>query len=268
MPNVNNSTHLTLLVSDELSPELTWQHFACIESTNSYLLSAEQPPNQLVSADQQTAGRGRRQQQWVDEGNSALFSLSTQFTLLNISAWPVQVALTLATTLNQLCREHLHSKAPVVHIKWPNDLYIYQQNQWAKCGGILVESTVSGQTGKVVTGAGINLAPIHATLSEDYAVGFLPLPMDKKTLIPILGKALFSEWARFAQAPELSTQVYRQLDLLHGKAVIASDLNNKTTHQGIASGINAQGHLLIKQGDEVHALTSQQRIRFVSEQGN
>ncbi len=262
---MKNSTHLTPLFSEELSPELMWQHFTCLESTNSYLLNTEQPFNQLISADQQTAGRGRRQQQWVDEGNSALFSLSTQFTLLNISAWPVQVALTLATTLNQLCREYLHSQAPVVHIKWPNDLYICQQKQWEKCGGILVESTISGQHGKVVSGAGINLAPIHATLSEDYAVGFIPLPMDKKELIPILGKALFAAWTRFVQTPELSTQAYRQLDLLDGKAVIASDLNNEITHQGVASGINAQGHLLIKQGDEVHALTSQQRIRFASD---
>lgn len=257
---------MTLLdgFSTALTPELTWQHFDVIDSTNAYLLTGDEPTEQLISAERQTAGRGRRQQQWVDEGDSALFSLSTGFEKgTDISAWPIQVAVSLAQGLNALYA-HFYptsSAAPVVKIKWPNDLYIKNQGSWGKFGGILTESKIGKQC-KVVAGIGLNLAPIHSASNKDYAIAFIDLPLAKKDLIAVLTNRLFADWQQFLQQPRLSVSDYCQLDYLRDQSLIATDLHSGEQQQGIGAGINAHGHLLLKQGEKTLALTAQQRIRF------
>lgn len=257
-------------LSTQLPPELKWTHVACVDSTNTYLLDASQSVNQLFSADRQNQGRGRRQQQWIDEGESALFSLSTAFTVGNdISAWPVQVAITLADSLNALFVHYANSPIiPTVKVKWPNDLYIqyYGQyhEQWGKAGGILVESSL-GHYGKVVTGVGLNLMPLRATVAADYKVAFIDLPLAKKTLIAILGHQLFTTWQAFVQNPCVNIDRYRQHDCLFGKDLVATNMHNGEQHRGIGAGINSQGHLLLQQGAQIHQLTAQQQIRFADE---
>ncbi|PID64041.1 MAG: biotin--[acetyl-CoA-carboxylase] ligase [Gammaproteobacteria bacterium] len=246
--------------SAKLSSDLVWQHLARLDSTNTYLLAADQPAGQLVSADVQTHGRGRRQQQWVDEGESALFSLAFAFPQgTDIGAWPVQVALTLAHSLNALMVHF--GRDSRVKIKWPNDLYLERQGQWGKCAGILVETHV-GREGKVVSGIGLNLAPIHKAVSEDYAPAFIDLPLAKKDLIAVLANQLWTAWQGFVNWPVVSPADYRQVDYLADADLIATDLHSGEQQRGTGIGINDRGQLLLAQSTGVQVLTSQQRIRF------
>lgn len=262
--------------SAELPPQLTWQHKDCVASTNTYLLDAKQPPNQLISAERQAQGRGRRGQTWVDSGDSALFSLSTAFPVgTDISAWPIQVAITLADSLNRLlahANKTTFSNPPhAIQIKWPNDLYTLHHGQWGKCGGILVESTLSQsqQQGKIVTGVGLNLAPLHGiTLHSDYPIAHLPtvittMTTDKKQLIALLGNQLWQAWQAFSQQPSVDPMHYQTLDYLYGKSFTATDTHDNMA-SGRGAGINSQGHLLVQQPSGQIALSAQQRIRLHS----
>lgn len=245
--------------NSEIHPQLTWTHFESLNSTNTYLLDSKQPCNQLVSADHQTQGRGRRQQVWVDEGNSLLMSLSTEFPVKsNLSAWAIQVAVCLAQTLGSLTEQ-------TIKIKWPNDLYtLTNQYQWGKFAGILIESTL-GKTGKMVTGVGINLATFsqQTQLQTDYPVAALTSQYDKRVLIPYLGNALFSTWQTFIAHPEVDPMAYRNYDLLADRLITTTSVNNQQTETGLGAGINRQGQLLLSQPDKTLVITSQQRIRIL-----
>ncbi len=263
-----------------LNPALRWQHFSEIDSTNAYLL-AQASTQQLVSADVQTQGRGRHQQRWVDEGSSALFSLSCQRPAgVDISAWPVQVALTLSESFNTLLAHFssrdataTHFPKPSVNIKWPNDLYIQQQGQWGKFAGILIESTVmpsqalpkSSPRGKVVTGVGVNLAPLQQTISKDYPATFIDLPLDKMTLIPLLVNRLWLAWQQFIMHPYIDVVAYQRVDYLFEREIVATNMHSGSELRGIGGGINACGHLRLYQDGVEQLLTSQQRIRFADE---
>lgn len=241
----------------EIHSDLTWIHFDSIDSTNAYLLDNDHVGNQLVSADHQTAGRGRRQQAWVDERDSLLMSLATTFTPhVDVSAWAIQVAITLAQTLEPLTKKPLK-------IKWPNDLYTLTSDyQWGKCAGILIESRL-GASGKMVTGIGINLSEIPSDINADYPIGYLPTTLAKSQLIPHLGKALLASWQSFIDTPQVSPTTYQTYDLLFGKNLQATDFNQANTQTGVGAGINEQGHLLLRLPNKTIALSNQHRIRIV-----
>lgn len=240
-----------------LHPAITHCHFSEIDSTNSHLMRSSSPCPQLISADTQTAGRGRRQQQWVDEGRSLLFSLATAFdTCTDVSAWSIQVAITLAAELQAFTKQRLL-------IKWPNDLYTtVAKGGYGKLAGILVESSI-GKSGKMVTGVGINLSPLHSQITCDYPLAYLHTNADNSTLLNSLANALYRQWQEFLTTPTVDEQDFARYDMLFGKSLLATDSNTGKETVGQGHGINAKGQLLIQQHGDLQALTSLQRIRLI-----
>ncbi|PID66377.1 MAG: biotin--[acetyl-CoA-carboxylase] ligase [Gammaproteobacteria bacterium] len=240
-----------------LHPAITHRHFAVIDSTNAYLMKNELPCPYLVSADTQTAGHGRRQQAWIDEGKSLLFSLATAFDAhINVGAWSVQVALTLAKILENVTEQALL-------IKWPNDLYVKNDSgEYGKCAGILTESSI-GKQGKMVTGAGINLAPIKGVIDSDYAIASVDICVDDSVLLIQIANELYWQWQDFIQSPAVSPEHYARYDMLSGEMLLATNLHNHRESVGQACGINAQGQLLLQQHGGLLALTTQHHIRLL-----
>lgn len=240
-----------------LHPALTYQHVALIDSTNAYLLDTKQPCNQLISADRQSAGRGRRQQKWVDEGTSLLFSLSTEFSpAIDVSPWAIQVAITTAQALQNHTKQRLK-------IKWPNDLYTQNSTgEYGKFAGILVESTL-GKSGKMVTGLGINLAPLATDIHSDYPVAHLQTQTDRQTLLFDLANELYWAWQAFLEQPNIDPVQFAQYDYLAGNMLLATNTNNDEQTIGQGAGINPQGQLLLQQHGRLSTLMSQQRIRLI-----
>lgn len=123
--------------------------FAEIDSTQTYVKTLGDGVHVCI-ADQQTAGRGRRQRDWVSQaGRDVLMSLSWQF-----PSWPKDIAalgLALAARtahwLNQDCQLS-------VQVKWPNDLLLHG----AKLAGMLVDVSGEPQSQcRVVVGMGLNV---------------------------------------------------------------------------------------------------------------
>jgi BirA family biotin operon repressor/biotin-[acetyl-CoA-carboxylase] ligase len=139
-------------------------HFASIDSTNSYLLQlagARRCHGQVVVADQQTAGRGQRGRRWVAEpGDAVLCSIGWQF--------PRDQRLDgLSLAVGVMIAEALEVMAPGrLRLKWPNDLLIDETH---KLGGILIETVPGpGYTRTAVIGLGLNLrAPPHPLVEPD-----------------------------------------------------------------------------------------------------
>ncbi len=186
-----------------------------------------------------------------------LFSLVTEFSVKqDVSAWPVQVAITLAQTLSDTTSQTLR-------IKWPNDLYTTGVDQsMGKCAGILVESSI-GQSGRMITGVGINLSPIRCQVTTEYPIAYIDTPLDKKTLLLRLANALYLSWQTFFNHPGVNPDNFRPFDLLFNRSLIAFDSNTNKETVGTGQGINSAGQLLLLQQGNLTALTSQQRIRII-----
>ena len=131
-------------------PPFIIHHFATLGSTNDFLkaLTAE-PEFTCVVADEQTAGRGRRDRQWHSSPGDGLYlsilllpQSSTRISLLSLMS-SVAVAETL-----------LEHGVTGVDIKWPNDVLVNGR----KLCGILVESIGSGTNApRIIVGIGVNL---------------------------------------------------------------------------------------------------------------
>lgn len=142
-------------------------HFAVTDSTNSQARSlAAQHPGEciLVTADEQTAGRGRQGRRWHSPRGGAWMSL----------AWPMRHApaaygtasLVAAVAVLRGVSDAAPECAARLQIKWPNDLLISGR----KVAGILCEQTLAagaGRAGTLLIGVGVNVDFDGALLASD-----------------------------------------------------------------------------------------------------
>lgn len=129
-------------------------YFKEITSTNSYLkkiLNDDVPEGTLVTAEMQTAGRGRFNRRWVAPARSSLLT-SLLFRPTFLSAQKAQY-LTMLCALAMV--DAIAEKTDIqVGIKWPNDL----MGGGKKLAGMLTEISIIGeQLEWVIVGFGLNV---------------------------------------------------------------------------------------------------------------
>ena len=136
-----------------------------IDSTNTEAMRravSGEPGPLWITARQQTHGRGRSGRVWSSaaEGLAAtlLFTPACDPSVL------AQIALVAGVAAHQAVAEALPAASrDAVRLKWPNDVLIDR----AKICGILVESTLLGQTAVVAVGTGINIRLPPALAGRD-----------------------------------------------------------------------------------------------------
>ena len=127
-------------------------HLDTIDSTNTYAKREchRFAPDQItcITAEMQTAGRGRFQRKWLSPKGVNLYT-TFYFRLppqtLHLTSLAQVMAFTLASLLIE---EKLHPK-----IKWPNDLMLNGK----KIGGILCETTFHPDFIDIFLGVGLNV---------------------------------------------------------------------------------------------------------------
>ena len=129
-------------------------HLGQIDSTNAYLqrkLSEADIRNWVVSADEQTAGKGMGGNGWESEaGQNLTFSVA-----LDVGFLPAEKQFLLSEAVPLGILEVFDTLLPDerLFIKWPNDLY-YDNH---KIGGILINSTIkANQMDVSIIGIGLN----------------------------------------------------------------------------------------------------------------
>ncbi|GAB3561160.1 biotin--[acetyl-CoA-carboxylase] ligase [Spirosoma luteolum] len=108
----------------------------------------------VIITDQQTAGRGQRGNVWeAQPAQNLTCSLVLRPSFLRASE---QFWLNMAVSLgiHDTLRPLLGDVAPLLRVKWPNDVYVDTQ----KMGGILIENTLQGQQiAWSIVGMGLNI---------------------------------------------------------------------------------------------------------------
>jgi BirA family transcriptional regulator, biotin operon repressor / biotin---[acetyl-CoA-carboxylase] ligase len=208
-------------------------------------------------AEQQTAGRGRRGHSWVSPaGEGLLFSV-----LVRLACAPAKIP-PIALVAGLAVRDAVATAAPaaVGAVKWPNDVLVDDR----KLAGVLVEAvTVGARVEALVIGVGIN---VHTrAFPEDLA--------DRATSVALVASTPPDRAEILANAlgsldRDLHVVVGRGLGLLRGRLERADALRGRRVRsdagdEGIASGMDDDGRLLVRRGDGVLAHWSAGEVHLV-----
>jgi BirA family transcriptional regulator, biotin operon repressor / biotin---[acetyl-CoA-carboxylase] ligase len=220
-----------------------------VGSTNTVLMERPYPPlglGEVLLAEYQTAGRGRRGRTWVaPPGGSICLSLSWVFGEVprDLSALGLVIGV---CTLEALQRLGVAGAG----LKWPNDLLIDDR----KLGGILIELRAeSAGPACVVIGIGLNVALGTQLLEQIGAVGLAPIDLASAGLKDRarnrVAAALISacvqgllDFERGGLKP--FAQKWMTADALHGRPVTV--VTGNSVIKGVSRGIDLEGALLVE----------------------
>lgn len=138
------------------------------DSTSSELLRRADkgaPAGTVIVADRQSAGRGRRGRQWLSAPEASLtFSLLWRFTGPpgQLAGLSLAVGVALARGLESL-------GATRICLKWPNDVLLERDGDFAKLAGILIELASDRRGTQAIIGIGLNLYPPAEELPQPAA---------------------------------------------------------------------------------------------------
>ena len=207
-------------------------HLRRTESTNTrarQLAAAGAPHGTLVTAGQQTAGRGRQGRVWTAPAGKALLCS------LVIRDPPRLLPLAAGVAVAEVV-------APDALVKWPNDVLI----DGRKVAGILVEGRP--QERWAVAGIGLNVALSRQDFPPELRDRSASLGLGPEAIEPTLERLLreLERWLA-ATEPEVLAAV-RERDALLDQPVSWAD------GEGRGAGIDDDGRLLVRSGGRQLAL--------------
>ncbi len=220
-----------------------------LESTNAALLErTDLPPGlaDVLLAEHQTAGHGRRGRPWlVPPGSAICLTLAWSFPVVprDLGALGLAVGVCALRALRPRTRE------PVA-LKWPNDLTVGDR----KLAGILIELRAeSGGPTYVVVGIGINVALGPAVLERIAATGTRATdlrfagadPEPRNAIVAeLLGEMISGLVVFEREGLRPFIDEWKAADALRGRAVNVQSA--EMSARGIARGIDIGGALLVE----------------------
>jgi BirA family biotin operon repressor/biotin-[acetyl-CoA-carboxylase] ligase len=208
-------------------------HLRAVGSTNERakaLAAAGAPHGTLVTADEQTAGRGRQGRSWhAPPGRALLASILVR----GLTDTAAPVPLTAAVAVCEAC-EALGS-GPCA-IKWPNDVWIERR----KVAGILVEARPG--EGWTVIGMGLNVSTAREEFPpevREFATSLRISAGLDVTPTEALEALLCAFERRLADPSEALLEAWGARDALRGVAVRWAE------GEGTAAGVSSTGALLV-----------------------
>jgi BirA family biotin operon repressor/biotin-[acetyl-CoA-carboxylase] ligase len=233
-------------------------HLRLVGSTNDRareLALAGAPHGTLVTADAQSAGRGRQGRRWsAPPGSALLMSLVLRAgerasggdtagriapaagIAVEQSRVPVpgeELTILPLTAAVAVC----DVAGPEARIKWPNDVLLPRPPGLAKLAGILVEGRP--QQGWAVIGIGVNVAVDLEDLPAELRRGAATLGRGRAEIEPLLAALLAALERRLGDPCAQTLDAWRARDALHGREIAWSG------GHGRAAGIDDDGRLLV-----------------------
>ncbi len=218
-----------------------------VDSTNRYArdLVREGPPEgTVITAQSQTAGRGRLDRQWLSAGAQNILASIILYPTRPMEEWG---GLPLLTGL-AVCRAVRRVSPIEPDLKWPNDILVGNR----KLCGILVESGRIGEKSWVVVGIGLNVNQVRfdgsyrtepTSLAREAGRPFAT--DDVLSAVCREMNELYSLWKGKGNAPVMTA--WKSASSMFGKNVIADENGRRT--EGIAVDLGEDGSLCIKLSD-------------------
>ena len=219
-------------------------HLRVTDSTNERaraLAIAGAPHGTLVTAAEQTAGRGRQGRRWSAPPASALlasFLLRGERDRDGATARPPALLPLIAAVA--VC-DVVGAQA---QIKWPNDVVLIREGRLAKLAGILVEGRP--QDGWAVLGIGLNVAVRLEDMPAQLRATAATLGEPRAAIEARLEQLIGALERRLGEPAQATLETYRARDVLREREIAWAG------GRGRARGIDAAGRLLValEQGGE------------------
>lgn len=211
------------------------RHHRRLESTNAgarALAERGAPSGLVVTAAEQTAGRGRHGRDWFSPAGGALLYSAVLRPLADRPLLPLAAPLAVCEAIESLSG---HRCA----VKWPNDVWI----DGRKVAGVLIEGRPERSGGGwAVIGIGLNVSVAEDEFPPELrstATSIGPEAGVEEALAAL--NAALGRWVD--AAPERVVEEFSSRDALRGRRVSWED------GWGTAEGVDAQGHLLVRGKD-------------------
>lgn len=252
-----NKTTITTGLSDQ-AIELTL--FDSIDSTSRYLKNqASNGQIKICLAEQQTQGKGQRGQVWTSPFAKNIY-LSLRYRFYQPINQLPGLSLAISHTVHQIVQQFCPNAD--VGIKWPNDIIANHK----KLAGILVEvASCQKNQCELIIGIGINVNMLEAKAIERPWISMQQLQQkafDRNHIVIALIKRLLLDLAIFAdQGFNAFISAWQQNDYLYNKQI--EFFHNDQLCNGIAKGITAQGHLVVKRDNDKYMEFASGEIRKI-----
>lgn len=198
----------------------------------------------VIIAERQRAGKGRLGRSWYSPAGGGLYFsliLRPRLTLEQLPLITLASGLALCQGVRQVCRLD-------AMLKWPNDLLV----KGDKCGGILVESDLTGESPLVVVGIGLNLVIAPSDFPPDLQerasslAGHCSVDIDRCHLLRVILQELDRVMTRLeAGDRDLVLRDWRQYDATLGRRLAWKTTVGKVI-EGVALGPDDEGRLSIR----------------------
>lgn len=243
-------------IAKKISEKIDITVFESVASTNDYLKSLK--PDKKIKAclaEQQTKGKGRLNREWYSPfGRNIYLSLLYPFQkdVSELSGLSMVTSLAIVNTLKEF------GINKDMYVKWPNDI-IYANK---KISGSLIEIQAETHgSSRAIIGIGINVNMLNdkeEQISQAWSSmqKVLGVYIDRNELATALLNNLLDYLNRFERQGFLAfMNEWMQMDCLTNQFIAVKNLNQKS--EGTVTGINEQGHLLLKLADgRVRAFSS------------
>jgi BirA family biotin operon repressor/biotin-[acetyl-CoA-carboxylase] ligase len=218
-------------------------------STNTQLMERPNPApgsSEVLLAEHQTAGRGRRGRTWLaPPGGAVCLSLSWTFPEVPRDAGALSLAIGVC-----VLRALEAQGVPNVRLKWPNDVLVGDR----KLGGILIELRAeSAGPACAVIGIGLNVSLGAELMEKIAATGLQAADLVSVTRKAVSRNALAANLIELALRGLLEfeqeglrpfVEEWRHADALRGRSVNVQAGDEGT--RGVARGIDLTGALLVE----------------------
>lgn len=217
------------------------------DSTSSELLRRAErgaPGGTVLVADEQTAGRGRRGRAWLSApADSLTLSLLWRFAgpATQLAGLSLAVGVGVAQALESLGTRR-------VRLKWPNDVLLARDGDFAKLAGILVELSSDRRGTQAVIGIGLNLRAPSGELLQPAAglADELPVLPDRHELLAALLAALAEVLDSFATGGFAALQSAWQQRHAWQNQPVRLLQDAAVEGEGICLGADSDGALLVE----------------------
>ena len=199
-------------------------HLRVTDSTNTRardLALAGAPHGTLVTAGEQSAGRGRQGRTWTAPAGRALLMS------LVLRDPPRLLPLAAAVAVADVCGES-------AQIKWPNDVLLGGR----KVAGILAEGRPF--EGWSILGIGVNVAVRPEDFPEELRGRATGLGREPDEVEAVLAALIAALERRLGEDPEATLEAWRARDALLGREISWSG------GTGVAAGVDGSGQLVVE----------------------
>lgn len=246
---------LTKFLSEESLDSISGIHtFPIIDSTNAEaerLIGNGIQGVQLIIADSQSAGQGRRGRSWFSPRASGLYlSLVCPFSLEedSLQGLSLVTALSVHSVLQKLTTENLQ-------LKWPNDILIGDK----KLSGILLKARNDSKKTWIVFGIGVNywLSAEHRLAIDrpvtDIREIMSETPSLEQLAAQIINRLLENIGIFIDSGFKTFQTIWNRYDRYQGKEIVV--LNGNSSMKGFCQGVDESGSLLLQTARDIQKIS-------------